>query len=1030
LLRAALDAAVLLAAALLCGCGQATGRAVVPPASGTAGETPAPGTGGVTPPSGEPSVPATEDSGPLPIPSPAQVYAQLHGAKQASSLLTRDASDFVPTFSHRVTTIEPDAIFSPNWENGYSPFETIAWAIYRFDLTARTGRLAINTQWPQPPKDYKLLWLGASDWQKNRWQWYNGAPSGVAQTAVGAIDTFKHPGTGEMYVAVVLLGQTSALLRKVWLTCSLRGDWWMAGRNATHHACSPFKGPDYPTVKWQVSHPPYINGSADIVYDANGVLYFSISYVGMPATLYALNPDGSERWEQELDAPYNAYCPAIGDDGTIYVAQESGALYAFNQAGIEKWRFAGRNNMSFAALVEPAIGSDGTIYVTGPKEDTTNDTYLYAVNPDGTLRWEHYFDGYDASAAAVGNDGTLYCGSADGRLYAFDPAGVVKWTYDTGQLWNPRTPAVGGNGLVYYSNSTQKVYAVGTDGVLAWTYELPDVIYVPLAVGPDGSVYVPCQDNHLYALSGEGTLLWSYYIAAGFGSVSIDASGTVYAGSGDGRLYAPNPDGSLKWWFTAPQGIASTPTIGEDGTLYVSCVNGDLYAIGPGSQMEEYSASGYVKDAGGVGIPGVTMTITGEEPVVTDAQGFWSKSGLPMGDYIVSPSKDGYKFEPALAILSVAASDVDVAAFTGSPLNEGGWPMWGMNSRHTRRSPHAGPAQPDVLWSTWLGMGEGIVGEPCIDGDGVVYFQGGSYGLHAFNPDGTERWSNTYFPGTGLSPAVGLDGTVYTALRGASELFIAFAPSGEYKWSFGGIPTGQITFQPDGAILLNCMSGDLVTIGLDGALRGAIEGYVDDMAGPPVIADGTIYAYRFRNDEVLACALNPDGSEQWARPVEPPGSGEKALSAAVGDDGTVYFGSQSRIYAFSPAGTQKWVYQVTGNHCLPLAIGADGAVYASVEGINITDNNKLLVLNADGSFRWDYFFGGYPVTTSPTLDSNGTVYVCKGGLGDLYALNPDGSLKWVFNASTWLSGVAIGPDGTLYFGDESGRVYALGPGEG
>jgi outer membrane protein assembly factor BamB len=67
----------------------------------------------------------------------------------------------------------------------------------------------------------------------------------------------------------------------------------------------------------------------------------------------------------------------------------------------------------------PAIASDGTIYVG------SEDGSLYALNPDGTLKW-----GYDASSAVnssptIGSDGTVYVGSESGNLYAIKGASVL-----------------------------------------------------------------------------------------------------------------------------------------------------------------------------------------------------------------------------------------------------------------------------------------------------------------------------------------------------------------------------------------------------------------------------------------------------------------------------------------------------------------------------------------------------------------------------------------------------------------------------
>jgi outer membrane protein assembly factor BamB len=73
--------------------------------------------------------------------------------------------------------------------------------------------------------------------------------------------------------------------------------------------------------------------------------------------------------------------PAIAVDGTLYVMARifpfpnpRNGLYAINPDGTLKWHFPADISGN-----SPAIGPDGTIYIT---EDFDN---LYAVNPDGTL---------------------------------------------------------------------------------------------------------------------------------------------------------------------------------------------------------------------------------------------------------------------------------------------------------------------------------------------------------------------------------------------------------------------------------------------------------------------------------------------------------------------------------------------------------------------------------------------------------------------------------------------------------------------
>ncbi|MEE8190573.1 MAG: PQQ-binding-like beta-propeller repeat protein, partial [Candidatus Scalindua sediminis] len=60
------------------------------------------------------------------------------------------------------------------------------------------------------------------------------------------------------------------------------------------------------------------------------------------------------------------------------------------------------------------------------------------------------------------------------------------------------------------------------------------------------------------------------------------------------------------------------------------------------------------------------------------------------------------------------------------------------------------------------------------------------------------------------------------------------------------------------------------------------------------------------------------------------------------------------------------------------------------------------------------------------IDSDGNVYF---GSWDkkLYALNPDGMLKWSFTTGGAIkSSPAIGLDRTIYFGSSDGNFYAVG----
>ena len=74
----------------------------------------------------------------------------------------------------------------------------------------------------------------------------------------------------------------------------------------------------------------------------------------------------------------------------------------------------------------PTIGPDGTIFIG------SNDNLLHAFNPDGSTKWTFTTSNWVDSTAALSTDGTLYVGSWDNKLYAIDSSnGIKSWEFET-----------------------------------------------------------------------------------------------------------------------------------------------------------------------------------------------------------------------------------------------------------------------------------------------------------------------------------------------------------------------------------------------------------------------------------------------------------------------------------------------------------------------------------------------------------------------------------------------------------------------
>jgi len=267
--------------------------------------------------------------------------------------------------------------------------------------------------------------------------------------------------------------------------------------------------------------------------------------------------------------------PAIGDDGTIYVGGSYedfyDYLFAINPDGTLKWRYRADDliwNMC------PAIAEDGTIYFG------SWDYYLHAINPNGTRKWRFYAGSEISSDPVIGEDGVIYFGVMGpgwdkGRIYAVNQNCTEKWHYDTGH-WILSDPAIGDDGTIYIGSGDDYLYAMNPNGTLKWKFRTKDWVRGPPSIADDGTIYISSYDDYLYAMYPNGTLRWK--TEKGFGSdtnPSIGSDGTIYVNSIN-KLKAINPDGSKKWEFNLGGSVKeSSSAICADGIIYTGIEIGD-----------------------------------------------------------------------------------------------------------------------------------------------------------------------------------------------------------------------------------------------------------------------------------------------------------------------------------------------------------------------------------------------------------------------------------------------------------------------
>jgi outer membrane protein assembly factor BamB len=170
-------------------------------------------------------------------------------------------------------------------------------------------------------------------------------------------------------------------------------------------------------------------------------------------------------------------------------------------------------------------------------------------------------------------------------------------------------------------------------------------------------------------------------------------------------------------------------------------------------------------------------------------------------------------------------------------------------------------------------------------------------------------------------------------------------------------------------------------------------------------------------------AVYPNSTLKWRFPA---GGGLWQGTPAIAEDGTIYFPTWSGygyFYALNPNGTVKWKFTGIGSSISSPTIGVDGTIYIG------SDNHNIFALNPDGTEKWRYTTG-FLVGASPAIGEDGTIYVGSQD-GYLYALYPNGTLRWRYNTGERIRGDAsIGVDGTIYVPSFNSYFYALYPNNG
>lgn len=292
----------------------------------------------------------------------------------------------------------------------------------------------------------------------------------------------------------------------------------------------------------------------------------------------------------EASSKLRSVSPAVGDNGDIYVTSNSLKLYSYAPDGTQNWMFdLAKGGATGNQESSPAVDTDGTIYIGVGQGTNSSNGYLYAINPDGTQKWE-YLIGVGARVAytspVIMADGNIAIGNrgSGGSVKVVDRNKNAMWsTSPSGGVGGGMAADKSGN--VYSGSTGNNGFAISKDGKVSTSYlgsgygangTWP-------AIDEAGNVYLALNNGSIGTLvsySVQGTKNWEFATTGSTsqGGPAIGADGTIYIGSTGGKLYAVTRGGSQKWAYTNSYDITGVPAIDGEGYIHFTD-EGGYYTI-------------------------------------------------------------------------------------------------------------------------------------------------------------------------------------------------------------------------------------------------------------------------------------------------------------------------------------------------------------------------------------------------------------------------------------------------------------------
>jgi outer membrane protein assembly factor BamB len=281
----------------------------------------------------------------------------------------------------------------------------------------------------------------------------------------------------------------------------------------------------------------------------------------------------------------------VSDNQSVYVGTITGRIYRIDRkSSVVKWHV----NASNAVVSSPSIDNDQLIVATfanwvyEPIADSTPSSISSLSVHDATEIWRYELhDGVFSSICSIKDIHVFGC--LDGKIYAIDNEGTLKWQFATGgEVWcSPSSDGL----KIFVGSDDCNLYSLDFDGRLIWKTNLQGKIRSSSpCVATDTknysdlgspSFYIGTQSGNLYRINTDnGAILWSLDLGSPLLSSPSAIQGYVLIGSSSGYLHCVrSEDGSLLWSFRADDKIWASPVLTRNLKVFVGSLDSHIYCL-------------------------------------------------------------------------------------------------------------------------------------------------------------------------------------------------------------------------------------------------------------------------------------------------------------------------------------------------------------------------------------------------------------------------------------------------------------------